>query len=37
MLKNKFMKLDYNMLVQNCVHYNMLSKNNHLIGWWCNG
>jgi hypothetical protein len=27
MLKNKFMEVDYNMLVQNHVHYNMSKKN----------
>ncbi len=32
-----FMEIDYNMLVQNHVHYNMLLKQNHLMGWWCNG
>jgi hypothetical protein len=32
MLKNKFMKVDYNMLVQNHVHYNMLSKKITLWG-----
>jgi hypothetical protein len=26
MLKKKFMEIDYNILVQNHVHYNMLSK-----------
>jgi hypothetical protein len=30
MLKKKFMEVDYNMLVQNHVHYNMLSKENTL-------
>ncbi len=34
MLKNKFMKVDYNMLVQNHVHYNMLSKK---ITLWIGG
>ncbi len=36
-VEKKFMKIDYNMLVQNHVHYIMLSKKNQLMGWWCNG
>ncbi len=36
MLKKKFIELDSNMLTT-YVHYNMLSKINHLLGWWCNG
>jgi hypothetical protein len=36
-LEKKIMEVDYNMLVQNHVYYNMLSKDNHFMGWWCNG
>jgi hypothetical protein len=32
--ENKSMKIDYNMLVQNHVHYNMLSK---IITLWGGG
>jgi hypothetical protein len=31
-VEKKFMEIDYNMLVQNHVHYNMLSKTFHLMG-----
>jgi len=31
-VEKKFMKIDYNMLVQNHVHYNMLSKKITLWG-----
>jgi hypothetical protein len=31
-VEQKFMKVDYNMLVQNHVHYNMLSKKITLWG-----
>jgi len=36
-VEKKLMEVDYNMLVQNHVHYNMLSKKIHIMGWWCNG
>jgi hypothetical protein len=31
-VEKKFMKVDYNMLVQNHVYYNVLCKTNHLWG-----
>ncbi len=31
-VEKTFMKIDYNMLVQNQVHYIILSNTNHLMG-----
>jgi hypothetical protein len=35
-VKKKFMEVDYNMLVQNNVHYKYVVQENHLMGWWRN-
>jgi len=31
-VEKKFMQVDYNMLVQNHVHYNYVVQKNHLMG-----
>jgi hypothetical protein len=37
-IEKKFMEVhDYNMLVQNHVHYNYVVQKYHHMGWWCNG
>ncbi len=36
-VEKKFMEVDYNMLVQNYVHYKYVVQENHLMRWWCNG
>jgi hypothetical protein len=36
MLKKKNMEVDYNMLVQNHVHYKYADEENHFMGQWCN-
>jgi hypothetical protein len=33
-VEKRFMEIDYNMLVQNHVHYKYVVQKNHLMGWW---
>jgi hypothetical protein len=32
-VEKKFMEVNYNMLVQNHVHYKYVVQKNHLMGW----
>ncbi len=36
-VKKKLMEVDYNLLIQNHVHYKYVVQKHHLMGWWCNG
>jgi hypothetical protein len=34
-VEKQFMEIDYNMLVQDHVHYKYVVLENHLLRWWC--